>query len=353
MDSRGFSTEVLKQQELTSSAQTRRSSSGRGFTRHVAGFLARHAECALSMIRSSREFERLVALIEGTLCPQGAVVKSPDFLLDRTTGKRRQVDVSIRMNVGSVPVLVIVECRKRSRAQDVTWIEQLAQKRNDLGAAKAVAVSLGGFSEAAQRKAASHSIETRGLGNIGASEIRSWFTAGHLHLFVRRVDIHRVSVDLDPNAPEDVKLDPRVAATLADSPSTDTPLFVEKAQGKHWSVSEIFMDQAARHDFYAGVSEDGTKFHRPLELKFPNANVRYQIHTTCGLVDVVKMTLFAELWIEKIRVPPSVLSYADARQDLAQLVEYPIDLHKEKYVLSLVRDAASGVVTTYLRRAVN
>jgi hypothetical protein len=65
-----------------------------------------------------REFEQLVARIEQTLAPQGAVVTSPDRVKDLYTGQDREVDATIRFRVGTVPILITVECRKRDRVQD-------------------------------------------------------------------------------------------------------------------------------------------------------------------------------------------------------------------------------------------
>jgi hypothetical protein len=68
---------------------------------------------------SHREFELLVTRIEGALAPTGAVIKSPDYVRDNVTGEQREVDASIRYRVGSVELLVTVECRDRSRTEDV------------------------------------------------------------------------------------------------------------------------------------------------------------------------------------------------------------------------------------------
>ena len=53
-----------------------------------------------------KQFERLVARIEATLVPQGAVVRSPDRIPDLYTGSLREVDGSIRFNVGSASILI-------------------------------------------------------------------------------------------------------------------------------------------------------------------------------------------------------------------------------------------------------
>ena len=81
-----------------------------------------------------REFERLVARIEGALRPAGARVRSPDKIPELRTGKLREVDATIRSSVGTAPILITVECRRRKVKQDTTWIEQLASlhKRRSL-----------------------------------------------------------------------------------------------------------------------------------------------------------------------------------------------------------------------------
>jgi hypothetical protein len=54
------------------------------------------------------------------------------------------------------------------------WIEQLATKRDKLGAAKTIAVASSRFSESAIRTAALMGIELRTLRDITADDISSW-----------------------------------------------------------------------------------------------------------------------------------------------------------------------------------
>lgn len=131
-----------------------------------------------------KEFERLVARIEEIAAPQGAVIKSPDRIRDLTTGKMREVDASIRYRVGTADILITIECRKRSRRADDTWIEQLATKRNKLGAAKTIAVSSTGFSDSALITARHHGLELRVLSEISAQDLHGWFLpTGAVHVF--------------------------------------------------------------------------------------------------------------------------------------------------------------------------
>src|SRR2546426_2688052 len=123
---------------------------------------------------ASRQFEKLVALIESHLVPHGARVESPDHIPDRITGELREVDASVQYQVGSVPILITIECRDRTRVADVTWIEQIATKGENIGASAIVAVSSKGFSKAALEKARFLGIETRLLREVSNQAIQDW-----------------------------------------------------------------------------------------------------------------------------------------------------------------------------------
>ncbi|GAB3483351.1 restriction endonuclease [Polaromonas eurypsychrophila] len=125
-------------------------------------------------MRDWRKFELLIAAIEKTLLPLGAEIKSPDHLPDLVTGQKREVDASIRFKVGSTPILITVECRKRDSPQDVTWIEQLATKKESIGASTTVAVSSEGFTKAAEELAGRKGIQTRILTETTGSDAAKW-----------------------------------------------------------------------------------------------------------------------------------------------------------------------------------
>ncbi|KQZ43276.1 hypothetical protein [Ensifer sp. Root558] len=77
-----------------------------------------------------RDLEKLTARIETMLAPTGAVVKSPDRIRDKVTGKLREVDAAIRHMVVSVPILITIECRDRRGKQDVQWPEEIKSKKD-------------------------------------------------------------------------------------------------------------------------------------------------------------------------------------------------------------------------------
>lgn len=141
------------------------------------------------MVSDWKRFEELVARIEAFLAPSGATVKSPDRLTDKITGEDREVDASIRMRIGSSDVLITIECRKRSNPQDVTWIEQLATKREQVGADKTIAVSSEGFTEPAKKAAAFRGIDLRRLEEISSvEEMKRWLGGMSVIATVGRFD---------------------------------------------------------------------------------------------------------------------------------------------------------------------
>jgi hypothetical protein len=146
--------------------------------------------------RAGRGLELLVKGLEQLLAEIPVEIRSPDYVLGRLSGQRREVDVSLRSRVGSVNVLVIIECRDRGKAQGVIWIEQLASKREDVGADKAVAVSAAGFTPGARNLARSEQVELRSFEELSADVVFDWLDAEVVEHRNRYVDVINVSIDL-------------------------------------------------------------------------------------------------------------------------------------------------------------
>jgi hypothetical protein len=130
---------------------------------------------------SWRKFERVVAVLETFFSPKGAIVTSPDKIPDKISGELREVDASIRIKAGSTDILVIVECRERSKKQDVQWIEQLATKQRSVGAHKTIAVTSKGLTAQAMKKAEFYEIAVRKLEKISTESIGKWIEFNYRH----------------------------------------------------------------------------------------------------------------------------------------------------------------------------
>ena len=97
--------------------------------------------------------------------------------------------MTVRSKVGNTPVLVMFECRDRSKTNDVRWIDEIAGKRDDIGADVAVAVAAGGgFTEGAKTAAAARRIDLRTVEDITVEDVVSWcrLTSLRVELFESR-----------------------------------------------------------------------------------------------------------------------------------------------------------------------
>src|SRR5262249_28332651 len=150
----------------------------------------------------------IVSRIEAALAPRGAIIKSPDRIKDKVTDEDREVDVSIRYQIGSIPVLITVECRDRNDPQDDTWLEQLATKRWKVGAAKTIAVSSSGFTAPAITHARLQGIEVRRLEEITDEEVRRWFQVHSIQNNVFRSELIGVNALMCGDTPEEPEFDP-------------------------------------------------------------------------------------------------------------------------------------------------
>jgi hypothetical protein len=114
------------------------------------------------MDNDGHNFEALVACLSKCL-HEKATVTPNDKLVDKHTGRKRQIDISIRITDGPSSFLGIIEARDRSRKVGVPYLEQVKSKRDSVGADKAFIVSNKGFTSAAITKAHAYNIELLSL----------------------------------------------------------------------------------------------------------------------------------------------------------------------------------------------
>lgn len=285
-----------------------------------------------------RQFEELVARVEQALAPSGAAVKSPDRVPDKVTGEPREVDASIRYNIGTVPVLITLECRERSAVQDVRWIEELAEKKRSIGASITVAVSSSGFSAPAIQKAASVGIETRTLTDVGPQDSIDWLRARNITLSVMEWQLSDLAVELY-NVPDDAELVASAQESFR-SIGPAAPIFVRNSDGKKFSVENILIEWRKRNgDFFPNdLPADGTRVQRTLHQPFGSNGLHME--TTKGNFDIRVIHISLELWRSQKTIPISTLAnYSDSSSVLVQIAEWNL---QDRAWLSLHRDVHSG-----------
>lgn len=277
--------------------------------------------------------ELLVGNLERALDGTGAVVESPGWLFDRDSESDREVDVVVRQRVGSVDVVVMLECRDRRETAGVDWIEQVASKRNGVGAARAVAVSTSGFSSGARRKALSLGVELREVVEVESREVLEWLQLREMRLSLMRSSVVSASV-----VAFDVGWSPRVVAGI--QALSGAPLghaaFVSDTDGERLSVLDLWDRFSRDLECHEGVPEDGRRVERTFRIKRLQ---RFPVVVEEVRVPVRYVELQVQLWIEKSVVPlHRVVAYQKDEETLVESAEYVLELDGEEGVASFTWD---------------
>jgi len=120
----------------------------------------------------AKAFEQLNERIQKLLVGNGANVQwSAEIDDPDKPSEKRQIDVLITSGNGKRSS---VECRDRSEAQCVMWIEELIGRKISLGLDGMIAVSVKGFSKLAQVKANRYGITLYDFDRLSDGEIKSW-----------------------------------------------------------------------------------------------------------------------------------------------------------------------------------
>lgn len=112
------------------------------------------------MPQRTNDFQELIATIYERIVDYGGKVTKSGMVIDKDTGKLREVDILIEYRYANHNFNLVIECRARSRKDSVAWIEELIGKKRSLAVDKLVAVSEKGFTKTAAKKAQAHGIDT-------------------------------------------------------------------------------------------------------------------------------------------------------------------------------------------------
>lgn len=313
---------------------------------------------------SYRDLELLVSRIEGALAPVGAVIRSPDRIPDLFTSESREVDVSIRYRLGSVELLVTVECRDRSRTEDVTWIEQLATKRDHIGAAHTIAVSSTGFSAPAILAAKRHGISTRVIGELSDTDILEWIDQVEIEEVNTDCQLGRLHLVYEGDHPG-AHLDPAMEREWTQR-GFDARIFTEQATGSHLSLVDLIRRaaQAKGRPVEVGptlvtvtlaplasisysddpltvlardVPADGSSVERMHWIEVTERELAME--TTSGILNLTRVGFEITMSSSRRRVPASrIVSYSDDEKGIVNVAEH----HFERLIITQHRPAARG-----------
>lgn len=157
-----------------------------------------------------RAFEALIERIEHTLAPLGSRVQR-DVDEQDINGAVRQIDLVVTLP-GAPPKRVAFECRDRSRASDIMWIDQCIGKYIDLHQFdRVVIVSTKRLGPTARTKADRHGIEIWTCSDLETTELLS-LSGLKAYVDFDRGIITSVDITIERSADEPV---PALAPELA------------------------------------------------------------------------------------------------------------------------------------------
>ena len=283
-----------------------------------------------------RQFEQLVARIEADASPLGLTVKSPDRIRCKITGRLREVDASVRAGVGTATVLMTIECRKRRPKQDVTWIEQLATKKTNIGAVHTIAVSSSGFSDEAKALAAHHGIDLRHASEVSAAEINKLLRIDFVLFNHKRCSVARVGVrlfrSLDWKMPDPQQVD--LVLPLTTHPYA--PIFKNTETGRTWSVNDLWHQIQETTDPFAGIERGTGPEVRTAVFPYPG-NVTVETADGPKLLGDVMLSVALSIDIEQVTLDQARrVEYTSPDGKAIQRVEFASrQSHPEEWRISL------------------
>ncbi|WP_313059717.1 restriction endonuclease [Agrobacterium cavarae] len=251
-----------------------------------------------------REFERLIARIESDAGPQGLIIKSPDRLRCKLTGRLREVDASIRVKVGTTEMLITIECRRRSKLQDVTWIEQLATKKSSIGADRTIAVSASGFSTDAVIAASHGGISLRKISDLTVSDINPILGLDLVMFWHKACAITGAGIRAY-RAGDDAALEPNDVEFVL-PPDTDlfAPIFHHTEDGSSWSLNDVWRKVQETLNPYSEIGKGEPPITRTARIPYPGT---VSIDTPYGPWKLGHVFLSMAMWIE-----PEMISIEEA-----------------------------------------
>ena len=239
-----------------------------------------------------RQFERLVARIEGDAAELGVIVRSPDRIPCRVTGRSREVDASLRTPDG---LLVTIECRKRRARQDITWIEQLATKRRSIGATRTIAVSASGFSKAAQAIADENAIELKELHELTEIDLHPFLGLDFVLFWHQRAEPVsiglRFATDGEWSMPDPTNVD----FIFPHDTDLFAPIFRNIDEGHKWSLNDVWLQMQEAANPFAEVMRGGPPIIRTAAFPYPR-NV--SVETPMGVKMLGDVIMYVRLWFE-------------------------------------------------------
>jgi len=111
------------------------------------------------MPKRSNRFQKITHRIYKALSGPGIKVEESVLVKEKNSDAEREIDILISSTIASHTLRVAIECSDHHRDQDITWVDSLIGKYDNLDIQKIIAISHSDFSKTAKQKAVQHNIE--------------------------------------------------------------------------------------------------------------------------------------------------------------------------------------------------
>jgi hypothetical protein len=201
------------------------------------------------MPKRTNPFQKLITSILATFYEPDYLVEESILEINPRTGIIREIDIRIT-ELKNPNNRIMIECRDRSRAQDVLWIDELAGKSQSLGYSKVIGVSSKGFTKNALIEAEDRGIEVLQLVEAEERDWKQWaFALKELGLEITTIELVDVGFGIDIEWNGDVPLGKKFSEIfLVDKRNSEQiPLncWIDELQKNPQQLS--FMEIASNH----------------------------------------------------------------------------------------------------------
>lgn len=289
------------------------------------------------MARKGRDLEKLVAYLEECIAPKGFKIQSPEKIMGKNSGIYREVDVSLRGSVGTSEILIIFECRDRNAIEDLTWIEQLKTKKEDVGADKAIAISSKGFSNSAKTIAGLHGVELRTLYELDLSpdDILCWPEMPII--WTMHTKLKHTYINLENLDNIELEFPPHIIEFFAkERPDSKVQVFIRKKDGCGACLDDLRSTLRIPPSVISSIPFDGSKISHKFHCVFDDKDDRFQISTTSGPIDIDYIDFYVELWRTVQKNPlKGIKIYEKGGIKMAQSTQFEIEDDRATLLLSI------------------
>jgi hypothetical protein len=242
------------------------------------------------MSKEGEDFERLVEGCHKISEPEDISVTWDDHIEGQYSKTDRQIDVSLKYKVNPSDTRAIVECRDRSKFQDVTWIDSLIGKCGDVGTSQAIAVTTSGFTKGAVTYANDVGIDLRIVSDVSSEEF-TWNKCEAIRSLVKNIIIKKMHL-------EPVKKHQVInTATL----SFYSQVFKYKADNKRISMNDIW-NTLPLDEIYSGMQPGDPRKILTFDISFQDGEC-LQYYMNRRAVDLKGMIFMGEIWVEEKKYP--------------------------------------------------